>query len=362
MTYTAFDPGELTAEASLNHVILGSMAEPEARDRLAQDACSRNALHALATDHGLTSVRHSHLADDLADASASGDATTAHRAVVTLRTFGTRLGALIATLRDPATAVGQGKSAVRRGFLEHWLTIDSIWLAGGLLAGRCGPHILSGVNSVANDIAHPCPVGVLQQPELAPLIGAARSGKPAAASEAVVVADLGHTSIKAAVAQWHAGTLASLGPFSTHPTPASASADELENAFAVALIPAVKAAAAARGDQMRVIVSVASFVQDGLPVDDGQGIYGCLARRTGVLLRRLEAATGVRADLRYLHDGTAAASASAATNSATVTVGTWLGVGFLPAESSHIPYMGQPSPARPPGIHASSTGSSGGTQ
>jgi hypothetical protein len=177
-----------------------------------------------------------------------------------------------------------------------------------------------------------------------------------------VVADLGHTTIKTAVAQWHAATLASLRPIGTLPAPTSASADELEDAVAAALIPAVKAAAAARGDQLRLVVSVASFVQDGPPVDDGQGIYGCLARRTPALLRRLEAATGVGADLHYLHDGTAAASASGAVNSATITVGTWLGVGFVPPESPHLPGIGQPLHARPTGIDASSTGRSGGAQ
>jgi len=336
MTDTAFSPRELTAEASLNHVVLGSVAEPGLRGRLAQDACSRNALHALATEQGLTSVRPGHLADDLAAAVASGDASTAHRAVATLRTFGVRLGALIATLRDPATAARQANSAARRGFLDHWLTIDSICLAGGLLAGTCGPHVVSGVNSVANLGACPCHVGVLQHPELAPLIGAARSAKTTTVSETVVVADLGHTSIKTALGQ------TSPQPIGSHPAPAtSASADELEDVVAAALIPAVEAAAAASRDLVRLVVSVASFVQDGLPVDDGQGMYGCLASHTPALLRRIQAAIGVTVDLRYLHDGTAAASAAPTANSATITVGTWLGVGFLPPESPHPPDIRQ---------------------
>lgn len=324
LTRVAFNPRELTAAASLNHVILGDQI-PEVRGWLAQDACSRDALLALAASHGLTSVRQSHLADDLAAATEFSDATTVDSAVATLRAFGKRLGSLTATLRHPATAPQQADSAARRGFLEHWLTIDSIWLAGGLLAGRCGAHILDGLKGVASRMAYPCHIGVLQKPERAPLAGAARSGAPATACEAVVVADLGHTSIKTAVAQ------PTLWPIGTHPTPASPSADELEDVVAAAILPAIEAANC--GGPVRVVVSVASFVQDGPPVNDGQGIYGCLVPPTPSHLRRIEAATGLSVDLRYMHDGTGAASAAPAANSATITVGTWLGVGFRTPES-----------------------------
>lgn len=268
MTTTAFDPGELAAvRASLNHVAVGSTAGPDVRGRLAQDVCSRNALHT----------------------PASGDAATAHSAEAALRTFGKWLGALIATLRNPATAAEQADSTAGRGFLEHWLTIDSIWLAGGLLAGPGGQRILDGVHSLANDMEHPCQVGVLLQPELAPLIGA-------------------------------------------HPAPASAPADEVRDAVAAALIPGVKAAAVGRR-HVFLIVSVASSVQDGLPVDDGQGIRGSLAHHPPAVVRRIEAATIVIADLRYVHDGTAAAFAPPTANSATITVAMWPGVGFLPSGS-----------------------------
>jgi len=329
MNDAPYEPRELTGAASLNHVVLGSIDMPEVQGWLAQDACSRGALQTLATDIGLSGLRPGHLADDLAAALSSGDPNSAQLASATLHTFGRRLGALIATLRDPATPARQADSPYRRSFLVHWLTVDSIWLAGGLLAGPCGPRIINALNSVASLAPHPCHVGILQQPELAPLIGAARQANPATVREAVAVADLGHSRIKTAVAERHAGTLAGLRRLATYGAPTSASADEVEGAVAAALIPAVEEATASGAAHVRLVISVASFIQNGLPADDGQGIYGSLARRTQALLHRIEVATGVTVDLRYLHDGTAAASASTTANSATITAGTWLGVGFL---------------------------------
>jgi hypothetical protein len=80
-----------------------------------------------------------------------------------------------------------------------------------------------------------------------------------------------------------------------------------------------------------VIVSVASYVRAGAPLDDGRGIYGALGGRMAWLRSRIEAAAGPVASLRFIHDGTAAAATAGAAGSATITAGTWLGAGFRPA-------------------------------
>ncbi|WP_433466243.1 hypothetical protein [Spirillospora sp. CA-128828] len=358
MTSTSYRSQELTSEASLNHVVLGPAAAIGVEGRLAEDACSRNALCALAAEFGLTGLRPDHLADDLAITVASPDAGAARSAAAALRSFGMRLGALIGTLRDPATADRQGTTPYRRAFLARWTTVDGIWLAGGLLAGRCGPLILEGVEAATARTPGACPVAVLPRPEFAPLIGAARHVPADSGGEAAVVADLGHTRIKTAVADRHGRTLRRLRRVRARPTPRRPGTGDVEAAVGTALVQAVRDAADSTSNRVRVIVSVASFVQDGLPVDDGQGVYGYLTKRAPVLLRGIRSATGVSADLRYLHDGTAAASAGTA-GSATITAGTWLGVGFPPVGGP--PLLSVPEQRGLPVTWADDTGTSAST-
>ncbi len=40
--------------------------------------------------------------------------------------------------------------------------------------------------------------------------------------------------------------------------------------------------------------------------------------------------------MSFVHDGTASAAAVGSPNSATITVGTWLGVGFVPDAAPHL--------------------------
>ncbi|GAA4377611.1 hypothetical protein GCM10023088_37610 [Actinomadura verrucosospora] len=331
MTETFDRPRELTGDASLNHVVLGPAGSIGVEGRLAQDACSRDALHALAADLGLPGLRRDRLADDLARAAASSDAEAARSAAAVLHAFGMRLGALVATLRDPATPERQGSTPHRRAFLARWTAVERVWFGGGLLAGGCGPLVLEGARATAGLAPHPCPVAVSPRPELAPLIGAARHVPAGSGAEAAVVADLGHTRIRTAVAERHDGTLRRLRHLRAGPVPRRPGADAVEAAVAAALAAAVRDAAGPASKRVRVVVSVASFVRDGLPADDGQGIYGCLAARAPALLRAVRDAAGVSADLRFLHDGTAAASAGGGPGDAAITAGTWLGVGFAPS-------------------------------
>ena len=72
--------------------------------------------------------------------------------------------ALIATLRDPQTASWQGGTSGRRAFLAYWLTVDSIWLTGGLLTGACGGPVLDGIRAASARAPHPCRVALAPHP------------------------------------------------------------------------------------------------------------------------------------------------------------------------------------------------------
>jgi hypothetical protein len=333
MRAAGFDPLALTAEASLNQVVIGDFGCPEVAGMPAGQACCRQAMLALATEHGLTGLTPGTLSDGIAAAAATAGANRA--ATAALMAYGRRMGALIATLRDPRTPGAQARTPARHAYLSHWLTVDSIWLAGGLLAGSCGPVILAGAHAGAAAAPQPCRVALTPYPAIAPLLGAALRGPAPGAAEVLAVADLGHTSIKAAIAVRQATALTRFWLLRTRPAPSGRPPGEVEDTVTGALAVAVREAAAhpqARG-ALRVIVSVASYVRAGAPADDGRGIYGCLASRVTSVRSRLSAGTGAQVTLEFVHDGTAAAATAGSVNSATITAGTWLGSGFRPAHA-----------------------------
>jgi hypothetical protein len=337
-----FDPLNLDADASLNQVVIGAAGGPGVAGLRAGLTCSRDALLALASGHGLAGLPTDRLADGLASAVADPATPAGRAAAATLAEFGRRLGALIATLRDPATPGKQGRTLVRRACLAYWLEVDSIWLGGGLLAGQCGPAILTAaqaaVQAAASTAVRPCRLALTPQPALAPLLGAARHAPAARAGEATevtVVADLGHTSIKTAVADRDSGALTGLRLLESCAAPSRRPPAEVHEAVAAALSRAAQRGTqtTARPGAVRVIASVASYVHAGVPLDDGRGIYGTLAGQLAWLRGRIEAAAWADATVTFIHDGTAAAATAGALRSGTITAGTWLGGGFRPAHA-----------------------------
>jgi hypothetical protein len=334
MQGVGFDPLGLTADASLNQVVIGDFGCPEVAGMRAGQACSRDALLALATECGLAGLRPDRLSDGIGAAVASASPGEAQAAAAALMNYGGRLGALIATLRHPRTPGEQGRTPIRRASLSYWLSVDSVWLGGGLLAGRCGGVIVAAAQAAAAAAAWPCRVALTPYPEIAPLLGAALHGDVTGAAEVIVVADLGHTSIKTAIAERSATALTRLTLLGACAAPPSGRpVGEAEDAVSGALARAVKHAARLRSRRVRVVASVASYVTAGVPADDGRGIYGSLANRLTSLRSRISAASGTDVTLEFVHDGTAAAATAGSVNSATITAGTWLGSGFRPAHA-----------------------------
>ena len=333
-----FDPLNLTADASLNQVVTGAAGGPGVAGLRAGLTCSRDALLALAAGHGLAGLPADRLADGLASAVADPATHAGRAAAATLAEFGRRLGALIATLRDPATPGKQGRTLVRRACLAYWLEVDSIWLGGGLLAGRCGPAILAAAQAAASTAVRPCRLALTPQPALAPLLGAARhapAGRAGEVTAVTVVADLGHTSIKTAIAERAGPALTGLRLLEPCAAPSGRPPAEVHEAVAAALSRAAHRGTqtTARPGPVRVFASVASYVHAGVPLDDGRGIYGTLAGQLAWLRARIEAAASADVTVTFIHDGTAAAATAGALRSGTITAGTWLGGGFRPAHA-----------------------------
>jgi hypothetical protein len=300
----------------------------------------------LAGDLGLAKLRRERLADDLAQALAAANVRAAQGAATALRMYGLRLGTLITTLRDPQTAARQADTPSRQAFLAQWPAIDAIWLAGGLLAKPCGGLILEAVRAVTAQGPRPCRIALSPFPASAALIGAARRTHLECPDGMLAVADLGQTCIKTAAAQRSGNLLRRFRLLDRYPAPDSRSATDVEEVVAVVLGRVVRQAASPGARRICLTLSIASFVAKGEPVDDGHGTYGRLSGRMAPLLRRIKTDTGVSADLELVHDGTAAASAVESPNSATITAGTWLAVGFQPIDGPRL--LELRSRAKPP--------------
>jgi hypothetical protein len=175
-------------------------------------------------------------------------------------------------------------------------------------------------------------VALTPYPAVASLLGAARRARGTGVRDVIAVADLGHTSIKTAIAERGTAGLKGLRLLDARAAPPRRSPDEVEDAVADALVDVATRAAEARSRPVPLVCSVSSYVAAGVPVEDGQGVYGGLANRVGSLHRRVAAGSCAHVTLEFVHDGTAAAATAESMNSATITVGTWLGVGFQPTQ------------------------------
>jgi hypothetical protein len=316
-------------DSSLDDVLITSPVTPEVVGMEAGRACSRDAFYVLAEDCGLSGLQPDRLLDCLASAALSVNPHVAQSAVSALESFGRRLGAVIATLRDPRTPDEQGDTAARHAFLSYWLKVDSIWLAGGLLSGRCGETIMRVARARAALAKRPCCVEIVPHPAAASLIGAALSAN---GTDLIAVADLGHTSIRTAIPEHSTDALKRIRPHDSFSAPASGSSQfDIEDIVTESLVKVVRDAAVTNSRPVVLSISVASYVLAGNPINNGRGIYGSLADSAASLRRRVSRESGTDVVLQFIHDGSAAALTAGSANSATITAGTWLGVGFRPS-------------------------------
>ena len=224
--------------------------------------------------------------------------------------LGDRLGSLVATLRAPATAAAAG--GARRSYLEVWQHLAPVLIGGGLVKGTVGERVAGRAAAAAGVEVRAAP-----HPEWLPLIGAARS-VPGRHRWALVM-DGGQTWIKRGLAEFTGPTLAGLRILDPVPVESLTPAE----------LPAVvdRAVAAMRNGQTggaeEVVISVASYLEDGRPIRAVPSIY-----------ERLDPASMLSEfgiSVRLLHDGTAAWRAVATeAPSGVVVLGTWLGVGIGP--------------------------------
>ncbi len=266
-------------------------------------------------------------------------------AEIVARRFGRNLGYLLLTLKRGDAVNRAARAEWDDSYWEHWGQINRVWLGGGLVSGRLGERMKQHALSIftptrITDFS----LEVSPYDSALPLVGAARFA-PLGVNTALIF-DFGSTMIKRACAIYEEGELAEL-----HCLPSfSTGWEKIERAF----FDPMDAAAALLNRIVTVIVdtrrdvrslglmppgtiraSFAAYIRDGHPMKAQGGAYIQLRRLTDNLQSELARQVGARSnqevDLRFFHDGTSAATTYAgAENTAVITIGTALGVGFPP--------------------------------
>ena len=273
------------------------------------DLLGRDAVAGLVHRHGGTAVRPDALSDWLAGGTPG--------AAEVVDEMGDRLGSLLATLRDPATA--EAATGARRTYLQMWRRLELVLVGGGLAKGALG-GLMAARARAATDVT----VEAAQHPEWLPLIGAARS--TLGPDGRVVVMDGGQTSIKRGIAEMRDGCLAGLVVLA--PLTVGALSSRQLPAVVAREVTAMTKQHTVTADQ--VMFSVASYLEGGRPIRQVRSIYGRLDPAT------MQSAFGLT--VRFLHDGTAAWRAGRAdVPGAVIIMGTWLGVGIGPHRASLRP-------------------------
>lgn len=326
-----FDPLNLTEEASLNSLELRGLpgADPACIGRHAFEMLSLHGLQRLAAEVGDARMA---APDEAMVVGWLGEHPSRRAAT---RAFGRRLGHLIATL---TVEPGPGRSARgwRRAFLSHWLALERVWLAGGIVAGL-GSDLLEAVRAEAVRLGSHVQVEIAPHAGELALVGAARTWP--AAWRCAAMLDCGHTAVKRAVALADEGGLRRLellpacatAGLDDHPSP-----EALASFVADSVLSTLEAARAHGEPDGLVRVSVASYVRGGQPISP-RGLYGRLPVQR--LVAEVQAGAGERFDVRMGHDGTLAAAGLPApgASAGVIVVGTYLGSGFPPPPDTLLP-------------------------
>jgi hypothetical protein len=327
----AFDPLELTKEASLNRTLLADLpgADPHLVGQRGWDVLRLEALASLAAEHGIHAAHRSAVPRRVSEALASADLAAVDHARRVVAEYGRRLGHLVATLR---LGFEEG-SPWRTAYRQHWRSVDRIWLGGGVTAAL-GSELLQCARTEAVRLGvDDSTLDVSPHADVLALLGAARSR--AGAAERAIVLDFGYSSVKRGVASFRRDTLQRLDVLRSLPPPRPG-LDVARSVLDVIRTTIIEAQPA--GIDPEIVISLATYVHDRRPINSSE-LYDLL---NDVDFEHLDAEltrlTGVPLRVRCMHDGTAAAAGVPSNGrDGVVVLGTSLGAGFTLPEQQRLP-------------------------
>jgi hypothetical protein len=356
-----FDPVNLTVSASLNRARIvelpGIVPDPDVRGRTGYELLGAQALSAaiaeraaaLGLDAACAPAELLPAFDRCLGAADLDIRATAHTLA---RRFGRSLGYLLLMLRRGDAANRRARADWDASVWEHWATVRTVWLGGGIASGELGSQLAEHAAAVLEEAGDALPaVRVATYPRALPLIGTARSlpqTEPELPYEKALVFDFGGTSIKRACAAYAHGVLDALNllpPISTERLTAGEAAESLDveqaahrlaDRMAEVIAETWNAAGADVPLRPNIGASAAVYIRDGHPLAQPVGVYRFLHElprpASQWLARRVAERVGRPVTLTLLHDGTAAARTHAGVaQGAAIMLGTALGVGYSPS-------------------------------
>ena len=259
--------------------------------------------------------------------------------------YGRYLGYLLLTLKRGDAANRTARPDWDERHWVYWATVNAVWLGGGLAAGNLGRQMLPHAQAILAQNGYPqYRLNLSLYPGVLPLLGAARYA-PAEASVALLF-DFGHSRIKRAYGYYEQGTLTAVRRLPGLDSPcldfyvageeAPPAVLKQQAAAMVELIAtAWREAKRITGVELPVMASLACYMHDGHPYPNDAGCYDRLQQLgdnlQAFLARRLSEKLNRPINLCIIHDGTAAAAVYAgAEQTAVLTLGTAMGIGFPP--------------------------------
>lgn len=246
--------------------------------------------------------------------------------------MGTALGCLLLTLKLGEQPNRAARSEWDGSYWTHWGSIKQVILGGGLVAGLLGKRMLSKAADIADGLVT---VSIADYPTVLPLIGAARMADDT--HNSVWVFDFGGTNVKRGHPLYDLDVLTHLEQLPSLSVPPFDQAGAVF-AFMAQTIAASIGSHNQRPQPQTLYISVANYAQGCHFADDNP--YGRLnslgTNLCSLLSEAISEQLGYPVTIAaFVHDGTAAATAYAGTtNTAVITIGTALGMGFPPPDQS----------------------------
>lgn len=317
------NPQHLTPTASLNRVVVSS-PNPKLHGKTGYELVSAEAMMRLVQQHGSYPPADAYMAWILLDAGlVIGEAF----AEPVIQGLGAGLATLLNTLLTGPDYSRQARPEWDESYWQHWGQVQRVILGGGVVSGNIGlPLVRETLRLVERpDFELICPPIA----PFLPLVGLARLA-PAGSNEAFMV-DCGGSRIKAAYATYEKNRLVKLSILPELPSYPTDTPQQLL-AYMVEIMKAFWHGGA-------IMLSVAAYVDaDGQPYPTQRGLYAQLNEVTPTL--QIESGTRMGVGVRVLHDGTAAALAYAGEpNTAVIMLGTALGSGFPPPNTSGLMHL-----------------------
>jgi hypothetical protein len=250
--------------------------------------------------------------------------------------MGLALGCVLMTLKRGEADSRAARPDWDESYWTHWGSIQHVILGGGLMASLLGAYMLAKASKMLNGLLS---LTKADYPAALPLIGAARMAAESTGSAWIF--DFGGTNVKRALATYVDAQLMALKQMQSILIPASVFG-EAKTVFDF-MVQAVVDTISQQdhpNEMLFIYISIANYArQCQLASDNPYGQLNVLGMNPCHLLSdAISQQIGCPITLEFVHDGTAAAKTYAgASNTAVITVGTSLGMGFPPPPQSLIP-------------------------